>query len=185
MFIRILTETDAEAYQAIRLTALTINPEAFGSTYEREAAFSIADVRQRIKPSAKQCVLGAFDMSETLIGIVTLLRESGKKTSHKANVYGLFVSENQREIGVGRALMEALLHEARRMDGVEQLNLSVAASNAGAIKLYQAMGFRSYGLEYRSLKANGDYADEYLMTYWLLESDANIYWNQAHSRPNI
>ncbi|WP_194842005.1 hypothetical protein [Gracilibacillus salitolerans] len=41
MNIRVLNETDASIYQELRLNALKINAEAFGSTYEREVQFPI------------------------------------------------------------------------------------------------------------------------------------------------
>ena len=41
MAIRILNKSDAKLYQEVRLSALKNNPEAFGSTYEREAQFSL------------------------------------------------------------------------------------------------------------------------------------------------
>ena len=50
MTISILNEHDAEAYQELRLQALQTNPEAFGSTYEREAAFSLSFVQERLTP---------------------------------------------------------------------------------------------------------------------------------------
>ncbi|GEO27772.1 hypothetical protein AAC03nite_35570 [Alicyclobacillus acidoterrestris] len=48
MNIRILYESDAQLYQELRLRALKINPEAFGSTYEREVKFSLETVVERL-----------------------------------------------------------------------------------------------------------------------------------------
>lgn len=49
MKIRILGEADANIYHKLRLNALNTNPEAFGSTYDREVKFSIETVVERIK----------------------------------------------------------------------------------------------------------------------------------------
>lgn len=49
MEVRILNEIDAQLYQKIRLQALKNNPEAFGSTYEREVLFSLEYVAERLK----------------------------------------------------------------------------------------------------------------------------------------
>ncbi len=46
MKIRVLSEADAGDYQALRLRALQTNPESFGSTYEREAVFTIEMVQR-------------------------------------------------------------------------------------------------------------------------------------------
>ena len=49
MNIRVLDEPDAQLYQKLRLSALKINPEAFGSMYEREVKFSPETVVERLK----------------------------------------------------------------------------------------------------------------------------------------
>lgn len=51
MNIRILTESDAVTFQELRLKALKMNPEAFGSTFEREVEFTEQMVQERIRPS--------------------------------------------------------------------------------------------------------------------------------------
>ncbi|MEW9698178.1 hypothetical protein [Paenibacillus sp. SI8] len=58
MYIRVLDESDASIYQELRLSALKNNPEAFGSTHEREVQFSLETVAERIKPSKDKYVLG-------------------------------------------------------------------------------------------------------------------------------
>lgn len=66
MNIRILKESDAHIYQDLRLNALKMNPEAFGSTYEREVEFSLEMVMERIKPTKDKYIVGAFDHSGSL-----------------------------------------------------------------------------------------------------------------------
>jgi RimJ/RimL family protein N-acetyltransferase len=46
---------------------------------------------------------------------------------------------------------------------VEQICLTVVASNAAAYRLYSAAGFEQYGLECRGLKVGNQYYDEVLM----------------------
>ena len=46
---------------------------------------------------------------------------------------------------------------------VEDLCLTVVASNAAARRLYSSVGFKEYGLERRALKIDGKYYDEVLM----------------------
>jgi hypothetical protein len=94
MTIRVLNESDAQLYQELRLSALKINPEAFGSTYEREVIFSLETVVERLKPTKEKFVLGAFEDNGTLVGIVTLMRENSHKMGHKGNVFGMYVAPN-------------------------------------------------------------------------------------------
>ena len=46
---------------------------------------------------------------------------------------------------------------------VEDLCLTVVASNAAARRLYSSVGFKEYGLERRALKIDDKYYDEVLM----------------------
>jgi RimJ/RimL family protein N-acetyltransferase len=46
---------------------------------------------------------------------------------------------------------------------VEEVCLTVVASNAAACRLYSAAGFKQYGLERRALKVGGEYYDDVLM----------------------
>jgi ribosomal protein S18 acetylase RimI-like enzyme len=163
MNIRILNESDARLYQELRLSALKINPEAFGSTYEREVKFSLETVVERLKPDKDNFVLGAFDDSGSLFGIVTFMRESSLKTSHKGNVFGMYVAPEGRGQGLGKSLMIELIRKVKKCDGVEQINLTVVSENDSAKKLYKSLGFEVYGIERKALKFNGQYFDEDLM----------------------
>lgn len=161
--VKILDESDAKLYQDLRLRGLMTNPEAFGSTYERESKFSLETVIKRIKPSKDKFVLGAFNEFDVLEGIVALVRETSMKTTHKANVYGMYVSKENRGSGIGKTLMCELINIAKQLGGLEQLNLSVISNNEPAKNLYKSVGFKTYGVERKALKFNGQYYDEDLM----------------------
>jgi Acetyltransferases, including N-acetylases of ribosomal proteins len=163
VIIRVLLESDAQQYQELRLNALLTNPEAFGSTYERENQFTLEFVAERLRPSTDKFALGAFDKDGALIGIVSLVRETSMKTTHKANVFGMYVDKEQRGLGVGKALMIELIKMARDIEGLEQVNLCVVSNNEQAKKLYQSLGFERYGTERNALKFNEQYYDEDLM----------------------
>lgn len=164
--IRMLNKQDAEAYQTIRLEALRVNPEAFGSTYEREAAFTVEEIGRRIAPEAGKFTLGAFE-EDRLIGIVTFVRDNGPKTKHKANLYGMYVSAECRGKGIGGKLLDTLIKEARQLDGVEQITLTVVQDNERAKALYVNSGFVVFGIEKNALKVEEIYYDEAWMVYFL------------------
>lgn len=164
--ICIINMQDAEVYQKLRLEALLANPEAFGSTYEREVDFTRQEVCQRIAPEAGKFTLGAF-IEGRLAGIVTFVRENGPKTRHKGNVYGMYVSAQYRGMGIGRQLLEELVREARKLDGLEQMTLTVVQDNERAKALYTSAGFTVFGTEKNALKINGEYYDEEWMVYFL------------------
>ena len=163
MNIRVLDESDARLYQQLRLSALRINPDAFGSTYEREVKFSLETVIERMKPTNDSFILGAFDDTGSLVGIVTFMRESGIKTAHKGNVFGMYIAPEMRGNGLGKSLMLELIKKSRACEGLEQINLTVVSENEFAKKLYNSVGFEVYGVERNALKYNGYYFDEDLM----------------------
>lgn len=162
MEIRKLNKTDAEKYQEIRLNALKSDPEAFGSTYEREVEFSLEQVASRIAPANDRFVLGALHNGE-LVGIVTFMRENGLKMCHKGNVFGMYVKPGYRGSAIGKALLVELIEQAKQCEGLEQINLAVVTENISAKKLYESLGFEVYGTERNGLKFNGNYFDEDLM----------------------
>lgn len=164
MFIRVLQEEDAAVYQELRLMGLRLNPEAFGSDYDREAGFSPDTVKERLRPLDNQrATVGAFGADGRLWGIAAAIRMGNLKESHKADICRVFVHPEARGEGVARQLIAELIRLAQGWPGVEQLRLMVNASNAPARRLYQSLGFRVYGTERESLKWNGVYYDEDLM----------------------
>lgn len=49
------------------------------------------------------------------------------------------------------------------MQTVEEVRLTVVATNTAAVRQYTRAGFNQYGLERRALKIGDDYHDEVLM----------------------
>jgi RimJ/RimL family protein N-acetyltransferase len=163
--IRPLThaEADAALYRALRLEALKANPEAFGSSHETEAAQPLSWFSERLAGSS---VLGAFRDTE-LVGIVGLAVQQGPKKAHKGIIVGMYVRPDARRVGTGRRLMQAVIELARHR--LELVQLTVVRDNEGARRLYAALGFQEYGVEWHSLKHDGRYYDEILMAMNLLE----------------
>lgn len=167
MDIRVLEASDAAAYQVVRLRGLRTNPEAFGSTYGREAQFPLAFVEERLRPAEGKFALGAFDEAGALVGVVAFVRETGAKVAHKGNVYGMYVVPEAQGRGAGKALIQALIERAKACEGLERINLAVVTGNEPAIRLYRSLGFETYGTERQALKYEGRYADEHFMSLTL------------------
>lgn len=173
MIIRKLNPTDWAAYRTIRLEALQLAPEAFGSDYTEASGRTPEDWAAGLS-LPDTIVLGAFTEAGApaaegqIVGMAGITRERRAKTRHKATVYGVYVSPAARGAGCAKALVTELIGLARAMGGVEQLMLCVVAENAAAKAVYTSLGFWVYGREPRALKLGERYLDEELMVLELL-----------------
>jgi ribosomal protein S18 acetylase RimI-like enzyme len=84
-------------------------------------------------------------------------------SEHVWEVFGLGVDPQFEGRGAGRALMEALIDEARARGG-QKMTLRVFAPNDRARRLYKSLGFEREGLLKREFRiGDGEYVDDILM----------------------
>lgn len=156
--IRKLGPADLGAYKALRDEALRLHPEAFTSDHLTQRSRAPESYLGRLglnEPLGGSFLLGAFvdgPHAPQLIGSVGLERETKLKTRHTATLIGLMVLPAHAGHGIGHALVEACIAEARRAQGLETLLLGVTASSARVVQLYESAGFRRYGLLPRAIR---------------------------------
>jgi GNAT superfamily N-acetyltransferase len=167
MQVRILNEKDAEAFWKIRLRALQENPESFGASYEEILERGIAGTAQglgRREGAPENVTFGAFDEKGQLVGLAGFRREEEAKKRHKGVIWGMYVPNELRGQGIGKALLEAAIEYAKSLPDLERINLAVVLTNKEARLLFVAHGFQSYGTERKALKLHDRYFDQELMT---------------------
>jgi putative acetyltransferase len=81
---------------------------------------------------------------------------------HTAHL-GIGISKSKRGLGLGKALMQALI-ELSKKAGLKILILDVFATNAVAIGLYEKAGFREVGRIPKGIYRDGSYIDLVRMT---------------------
>ena len=155
--VRPLRADEPALYRDIRLEALRTHPEAFGASFDNEAAQPLAFFSGRL---ANNVIFGGFQ-DQTLLGTAGFMLQSGAKREHKGMFWGMYVRPAARGTGLSRRLVEAVLDHARGR--VELIQLTVVADNTVARRLYASLGFEPYGVEVKSLKVEGRYLDEVLM----------------------
>lgn len=138
--VRRIAPDEAAALRAVRLAALADSPAVFGSTLDRELAFTDDEWHQRATASAsgdERLTLLAWEGDE-VVGVV-----GGFRTPEHPEVVDLvsmWTRPSTRRSGVGVALVQGVLDWARSV-GAERVELWVVRGNEPAQRLYERMGF--------------------------------------------
>lgn len=166
MELRLLTPDDAEAWWHLRLEALQNDPASFADSAEEHLTTTSDSARERLSNHPEtDFVLGAFADGK-LTAVAGFYRHAHLKEHHKGTIWGVYVQLASRGKGIARALMQEIIGRARAINGLEQI-LIVASAHLPARKLYERLGFQSYGIEPRSLKIGTQYVNDVLMILFL------------------
>jgi ribosomal protein S18 acetylase RimI-like enzyme len=169
IIIRKLQPHESAIYREVRLACLKNVPQYFGSTYEEEILNPKLMFETFIEnDSSDHVMFGAFD-EQRLIGITGFNRMARQRAMHRGDVVQVYVDSNYRGQNIGEKLIRHVLGYAFTLDGIEQVQLSVIASNKTAIKLYEKLGFKTFGVQPRYFKAGETYMDQQFMQ--LFKSD--------------
>ena len=139
--IRRIHPDEADTLRRTRLTLLTESPSAFGSTLERERAFTDEMWAERATSSSngsKRATFLAFD-GDDAVGIVGAGRAPGG-AEPVVELVSMWTAPATRRSGLGRKLVEAVFAWATEI-GALSVELWVARGNGDAHRLYESMGF--------------------------------------------
>lgn len=158
--IRRLNPEDVDAFRALRIEAMTAEPETFGTDILEERAKTVETSAETLSATA---LFGGYVDGE-LVAMAGYARMKPLREQHKGTVWSMYVRASARGHGLGGKLLRTVIDHARTE--VESLSLVVVSTNAAAVALYERHGFRRWGLEPRALKlGEGTYTvDGY---YWL------------------
>jgi RimJ/RimL family protein N-acetyltransferase len=156
--VRRLDPNEFASYREIRLEGLKNHPEAFSASWEIESANPASWWAERLETNI---VFGGSIDGSHLAGVVGFRMHGGAKVRHKGVLWGMYVRPYARGTGLAASLVQRVVAQAR--PSLEEILLTVVASNAAACRLYRRAGFQQYGLERRALRIGNDYYDEALM----------------------
>lgn len=156
--IRSLVPEDVDAFIQIRGDSLSLFPYAFGSApgIEIDRNQTLLDLK---KKNVENFILGYFDELHGLIGIVGCYRENGIKYSHKANIWGMFVYPDHQGKKIGEQLLMECIRKISQVDHIQKVRLCASHSSVAAIKLYEKLGFTTYGIEQNAMRWNDQTLD--------------------------
>ena len=142
MHTRRIGVDDWEVLRALRLSALTDAPDAFGSTHEREAAFSDSDWMNRAGASTNATFI--YEREQQPCGIVTVIQDA--LDSGAGWLVGMWVAPSARATGAADALVVAALQWSEGQQ-ISAVRLHVVEGNDRAERLYLRHGFRRTGAQ--------------------------------------
>ncbi len=109
--VRPLGASDVDAFRRVRLEALRLHPEAFGSAYEDEVQLDRAQFAERLA-AARFTRFGGF-AGDDLVGLVGLQVRAGAKERHKGHLFSMYVDAAHRRSGLSEQLVKAVIAGAR------------------------------------------------------------------------
>lgn len=92
-----------------------------------------------------------------ILGAAGLHRQIGRR--HHAAVLGMSVHDDYQRQGIGKALLLELIDAADNWLNVMRIELTAFTDNAGAIALYEVMGFEAEGIHKAYAFRDGRFAD--------------------------
>jgi RimJ/RimL family protein N-acetyltransferase len=131
---------DEAILREVRLQALSEAPEAFGSTYEREAARTMADWQSWICGGA----IFILDRPEGTRGMVAGVADAADPSI--VQLMAMWVHPAARGSGGADELVAAVLAWAKSQ-GAKSVSLKVIELNHRARRFYERCGFRVTGKE--------------------------------------
>jgi len=151
----------AAPYRALMLDAYERHPDAFTSSVAERADLPLAWWAGRLaaEPLANELVFGCFVDGE-LAGVAGLSFDSREKVRHKATLFGMYVPQRFRRLGLGRQLAAAALQHARGRADTRLVQLTVTAGNVPAQALYESCGFEPFGIEPFAVRTGAGYVSK-------------------------
>lgn len=101
--------------------------------------------------------------SDKVLGIVGLHISPNPRLRHSASI-GLSVHEDYQGIGIGKALMAAVVDLSDNWLMLKRLELGVLEGNERALALYKQFGFEVEGVKRAAAVRQGQYVDETMMS---------------------
>jgi ribosomal protein S18 acetylase RimI-like enzyme len=137
--VRRLKATEVEEFRALRLHALSEDPDAFGSTLERESGYDDrhwSEWTSRGATSPSESTWVAVGNDGGLVGMCGIFAQEGHSV-----LWGMWVDRRYRRRGVGSRLVGRLLDWQGAHHLPSEVRLSVSPTQMGALELYARLGF--------------------------------------------
>lgn len=109
-------------------------------------------------------ILGIID--NQIVSVSQVSAPNRKRIAHNSEL-AISVKKKYWDMGIGTAVMEALIDFARNHNTIKTISLGVKASNKKAQHLYEKLGFEKVGVHRNFFNIDGNYDDEILMDLYI------------------
>jgi RimJ/RimL family protein N-acetyltransferase len=117
---------------------------------------------QKIVEHERETMLVA-ELGGKVVGWI-VFRSQERKRMHHTGSFAIMIQKDYRNQGVGKLLINELLHWAEEHPIIEKISLGTFSTNTRAIELYKKLGFVEEGRKVKEFKFNNDeYVDDVLM----------------------
>lgn len=164
LILRNPEESDAERLLSyLKITSretpyLIREPEEITLTLEEEKEF----IKGQNNSEYNLLLIGLLNGEH--VGNCSLMRMDLKRYQHRA-VMAIALYQKYTGLGIGRIMIEKIFSIAKAQ-GIEQIELEVAASNQKAVALYKKLGFETFG----TFPDNMKYKDgTYEAAHWMMK----------------
>ena len=99
---------------------------------------------------------------ERVVGWIAVTRVSRRHAYRGVVEHSVYVDEEMRGRGIGRALLDALVEVAPR-HGIWTIQTSILEANAPSLALHESVGFRLVGRRERIAQLDGEWRDTLLL----------------------
>ncbi|HKO99702.1 MAG TPA: GNAT family N-acetyltransferase [Pyrinomonadaceae bacterium] len=151
--IRPLSDADWERVRDIYIQGLATGLATFETTAPSWEQWDAGHLKScRLAAASEQFVAGWCALSPI----------SKRQAYSGVAEVSVYVAEEYRGLGLGRALLDALVAESES-NGIWTLQASIFPENAASIAIHQRCGFRKIGLRERVAELNGIWRDTVLL----------------------
>ena len=142
--VRRIRREEGHKLREIRLRALLTDPEAFGSSYQREATRNDEEWEMRAVRGAEGNTqfLAVVESNDEFVGMVGAYQPDDRSGTRE--LYGMWVAPDFRSTGIGSQLVDAV-KEWSIEAGADEIDLWVVVDNRQAHRLYTKAGFVETG----------------------------------------
>ncbi len=160
--IRKLNINDYDEFCRVRLIALKQNPVAY-SSMAKDFLEAPRSLKLKLLEQSSYKFITGFFKEKTLLGIMGLQRSNRESVSHKANLWGFYVTSDYQTQGIGEKILRSTISSAQKIENLKYLRLVVATKCSPAIRLFEKCGFKKYGIEIDSITDGAQYFDQKYM----------------------